>query len=142
MTGVLLGLGYRVTAIEPDEGMLSLLTRKFPQATAFVGTAERLPLPDASVDAVVVAQAFHWVDKTVAFVEIARVLRPGVGAVLSGMIVIPTNGRRRSVVRGVNGPRPWARRLNTLFRSTRGLARLNGTTQVTHKSWTRTGWSP
>lgn len=55
MTGVLLGLGYRVTAIEPDEGMLSLLTQKFPQATAVVGTAERLPLPDPSVDAVVVA---------------------------------------------------------------------------------------
>ena len=77
MTAVLLGLGHRVTAIEPDEGMLSLLRRKFPQATAFVGTAERLPLLDASVDAVVVAQAFHWVDKAVAFVEIARVLRPG-----------------------------------------------------------------
>ncbi len=77
MTGVLLGLGYQVASIEPDEGMLSLLTRKFPQAIAFVGTAERLPLPDASVDAVVVAHAFHWVDKALAFVEIARVLRPG-----------------------------------------------------------------
>ena len=45
---------------------------------AVVGaTAEYLPLADGTVDAVVVAQAFHWFDPDRALAEIDRVLRPG-----------------------------------------------------------------
>jgi SAM-dependent methyltransferase len=47
-----------------------------PQAAVFEGSAERIPLPDASVDAVVVAQAWHWTDPRLAIPEVARVLRP------------------------------------------------------------------
>ena len=43
------------------------------------GTAEAIPLPDASVDVVTVAQAFHWFDAPAALAEIARVLAPGGG---------------------------------------------------------------
>jgi SAM-dependent methyltransferase len=46
-------------------------------ARALAGTAERLPLPDASVDAVVVGQAWHWFDEDRALAEVRRVLRPG-----------------------------------------------------------------
>ncbi len=44
-------------------------------------TGEALPLANRSVDAVTVAQAFHWFDARRALAEIARVLRPG-GAAL------------------------------------------------------------
>jgi SAM-dependent methyltransferase len=57
--------------------MLAELRRQVPAATALSGGAERIPLPDASVDAVLVGQAFHWFDQERALPEIARVLRPG-----------------------------------------------------------------
>jgi SAM-dependent methyltransferase len=41
------------------------------------GSAEDIPLAAGSVDAVLVAQAWHWVDEDLAIPEVARVLRPG-----------------------------------------------------------------
>jgi SAM-dependent methyltransferase len=76
-TAGLLGLGLEVTAVEPDAEMLAELTRRHPAVRALPGTAERIPLPDAAVDGVVVGQAFHWFDRDAALAEIARVLRPG-----------------------------------------------------------------
>ncbi len=73
----LLSLGLEVTAVEPDDQMLAELARRYPQVTALPGSAERIPLPDDSVDAVLVGQAFHWFDPETAPAEIARVLRPG-----------------------------------------------------------------
>ncbi|MFS0893180.1 class I SAM-dependent methyltransferase [Microbacterium sp. 179-I 3D3 NHS] len=66
-----------VVAIDPDPKMLHALRSAVPGVPAFVGTAERLPLPDDSVDAVVLGQAWHWVDPTAASAEIGRVLRRG-----------------------------------------------------------------
>ena len=40
------------------------------------GTAEAIPLPDDAVDAVFVAEAFHWFGGPEALREIERVLRP------------------------------------------------------------------
>lgn len=77
LTASLVALGHRVTAVEPDAGMLAELRAGVPQATALSGTAEAIPLPDGSVDAVTVGQAFHWFDQERALPEIARVLRPG-----------------------------------------------------------------
>lgn len=77
LTEGLLPLGLEVTAVEPDDHMLAELSRRFPQVRALPGSAERIPLPDSSVDAVLVGQAFHWFDPEAAPVEIARVLRPG-----------------------------------------------------------------
>nr|WP_246481289.1 class I SAM-dependent methyltransferase [Amycolatopsis umgeniensis] len=73
----LLALGVTVTAVEPDAQMLEELTKAFPAVTPLIGTAERIPLPDASVDAVVAGQAFHWFHLDRAYPEIARVLKPG-----------------------------------------------------------------
>jgi ubiquinone/menaquinone biosynthesis C-methylase UbiE len=66
-----------VTAIEPVDGMRAVLERQVPEARVLAGTAEAIPLPDESVDAVFVAEAFHWFDLQRAPAEIARVLRPG-----------------------------------------------------------------
>jgi SAM-dependent methyltransferase len=43
------------------------------------GFAEAIPLGDASVDAVTVADGFHWFQQAEALAEIARVLKPGGG---------------------------------------------------------------
>jgi SAM-dependent methyltransferase len=77
LTASLLDLNLEVTAVEPDVEMLAQLSDRHPAARALLGTAERIPLPDASVDAVVVGQAFHWFDRAAALAEVARVLRPG-----------------------------------------------------------------
>jgi SAM-dependent methyltransferase len=67
----------RVIAVEPLAGMRSVLERVVPQAESLDGTAEAIPLPDASADAAFVAEAFHWFDAGAAARELARVLRPG-----------------------------------------------------------------
>jgi SAM-dependent methyltransferase len=83
LTATLIGLGLHVTAVEPDPAMLAELQRLLPTARALAGSAEAIPLPDASVDAVLAGQALHWFDMTVAGPEIARVLVPG--GVLAGL---------------------------------------------------------
>ena len=76
LTRSLVSVGHRVTAVEPLEAMLAQLRQAVPGAKAIVGSAESIPLPDASMDVVTCAQAFHWFDHDVAIPEIARVLRP------------------------------------------------------------------
>ena len=76
-TESLVAHGLTVTAIDPDAGMLTRLAMNHPSAAALAGTAEQLPLDDASVDLVTCAQAWHWVDPAAASAEVGRVLRPG-----------------------------------------------------------------
>lgn len=66
-----------VVAVDPDPEMLAALRRAVPGVPTFVGSAERLPLPDASVDAVVLGQAWHWVDPVAGSTEIGRAVRSG-----------------------------------------------------------------
>jgi SAM-dependent methyltransferase len=66
-----------VVAVEPSAGMRDQLARALPEVTLLEGTAESIPLPDDSVDAVLVAQAWHWVNPARALPEVARVLAPG-----------------------------------------------------------------
>jgi SAM-dependent methyltransferase len=68
--------GARIVAVDPSAPMLERLRASLPDAETHVGTAERVPLADASVDAVVVGQAFHWFRAAEALREIHRVLRP------------------------------------------------------------------
>lgn len=77
LTRGLRALGHDVVAVDPDDGMLAALSLIGPEVPALLGTAEQIPLPAASVDAVVAGQAYHWFGGDAAHAEIARVLRPG-----------------------------------------------------------------
>jgi SAM-dependent methyltransferase len=57
--------------------MLDQLVRQFPEIEARSGSAEAIALGDASLDAVVCAQSFHWFATPQALHEIHRVLKPG-----------------------------------------------------------------
>jgi SAM-dependent methyltransferase len=77
VTRLLIGRAPRVVAVEPDERMRSVLAARCPEAEVLEGRGEDIPLPDASLDAVLIASAWHWLDPDRAVPEIARVLRPG-----------------------------------------------------------------
>jgi ubiquinone/menaquinone biosynthesis C-methylase UbiE len=100
-TALLVPTGARITAVEPVEAMRSALERTVPHARAVDGTAESIPAGDASIDAVVAAQAFHWFDAERALAEIHRVLREG------GRLGMIWNVRDEDPV--------WSQRLTEIF---------------------------
>ncbi|WP_223690998.1 class I SAM-dependent methyltransferase [Leifsonia poae] len=69
--------GLAVSAVDPSPEMLRVLKNALPGVDARLGSAESIPLADASVAAVVCAQAWHWAEPARAVPEVARVLRPG-----------------------------------------------------------------
>jgi SAM-dependent methyltransferase len=77
LTTRLVERGLTVIAVDPIAEMLEMLRTALPDTPALLGSAEQIPLPDNAVDAVLVAQAWHWFDSERAVAEIARVLRPG-----------------------------------------------------------------
>jgi SAM-dependent methyltransferase len=81
-TRLLIPLGAKLVALEPVAGMRRILQAALPGLEILDGTAEAMPLADASLDAVTCAQAFHWFDGPKALAEIRRVLRPGGGLAL------------------------------------------------------------
>jgi len=91
LTRGLVAAGHEVVAVEPDRQMRAAFAVRLPEVEALDGSAEALPLGDASIDAVVAGQAFHWFDPDRAFPEIARVLRPG------GVLGVVWNVRDESV---------------------------------------------
>jgi SAM-dependent methyltransferase len=91
LTALLAGAGADLMAIEPVTAMRDQLRERLPEVPVLAGVAEALPLADQSVDAIVVAQAFHWFDAKRAMAEIARVVRPG------GHLGLLWNARDRSV---------------------------------------------
>jgi SAM-dependent methyltransferase len=84
LTRALLAGGLDVVAVEPQGPLREMLAARVGAQRVREGLAEAIPLADASVEAVTVADAFHWFDHAAALAEIRRVLRPGGGlAVLS-----------------------------------------------------------
>jgi SAM-dependent methyltransferase len=84
LTRALLSAGMDVVAVEPQPQLRDLLAASVGIERVRDGFAEAIPLPDESIAAVTVADAFHWFEHVSALGEIRRVLRPGCGlAVLS-----------------------------------------------------------
>jgi len=82
LTRLLIPTFERVVAVEPQDAMRRLLDKICWGAKVLAGTAEQIPLADASVDAVFVAEAFHLMGDQRTVSEIKRVLRPGSTLVL------------------------------------------------------------
>jgi SAM-dependent methyltransferase len=101
-TRILVDRGFDVVAVEPVAGMRAQLADVLPDVRVVDGTAEQIPLPDGSIDAVTVAQAFHWFDHAAACAEMRRVLRPGAGGAL-----LVWNRRDESV--------PWIRSMSEVL---------------------------
>jgi len=101
LTRAVLELGAEVVAIDPDPKMLAVLRENVHGVPTFIGSAESLPVPDASLDAVVLGQAWHWVEPVAGSAEVARVLRSG------GVLGLIWNIRDESV--------PWVARLTEIM---------------------------
>lgn len=103
LTRLLVPSGARIRAIEPVASMRAQLVVRAQGVEVIDATAEAIPLPAASVDAVVAAQAFHWFDADRALAEMHRVLRPG------GRVALAWNVRDESVA--------WVRHLGEWMHS-------------------------
>jgi len=104
--------GAEVVAIDPDLAMLAALRQSVPGVPTFQGSAERMPLPDASLDAAVLGQAWHWVEPIAASAELGRVVRSG------GVLGLIWNIRDEST--------EWVRRLTDVMHSSPAENMVNG----------------
>jgi len=106
LTALLAENGAEVVAVEPVAEMRVALERAVPGVSALAGTAESIPLRDASTDAVAVGQGFHWFRGDEALAESHRVLRP------DGRLGLVWNAREESV--------PWVAGLTEIMEPFRG----------------------
>jgi SAM-dependent methyltransferase len=77
LTRLLAPFRSALRAVEPVDGMRSYLVATVPGVPAVSALAEALPFAAGTVDAITVAQAFHWFDAGAALAEFHRVLSPG-----------------------------------------------------------------
>ncbi|MBF4616829.1 class I SAM-dependent methyltransferase [Clavibacter sp. VKM Ac-2873] len=105
LTRLLAARGLVVTAVEPDAAMRQVLQAASPDIDVRAGRGEAIPLGDGEEDAVLAAQAWHWMDAGSAAREAARVLRPG--------------GRLGIVWNMMDGEVDWVRELDAILEAGR-----------------------
>jgi ubiquinone/menaquinone biosynthesis C-methylase UbiE len=125
LTRVLASGPARVTAIEPQPGMLAQLRHLQPAVEVVGGRAEYLPLRPGSADAVTVGQAFHWFRVSEASHELHRVLRAG------GRLAVVSNQRHE--------PEQWVKDLWSVLRAYEKLAPDPGSNREWRPALERTG---
>jgi SAM-dependent methyltransferase len=118
LTRQLVPTGAEIVAVEPVAEMRARLVEALPGVEALEGTAEAIPLPDASVDAVTIGQGFHWFANEHALAEIHRVLRR------DGRLGLIWNARDESV--------DWVARLSEILEPHRG-----GVPRYVSRDWQR-----
>jgi len=77
LTRLLVGRAEEVVAVEPDDRMREVLIESVSGVRAVAGRGDSIPLPDASVDAVLASSSWHWMDTVPTLLEVGRVLVPG-----------------------------------------------------------------
>ena len=94
----------RLIGVDPAPGMIEKARELVPYGTFYVGKAESLPLPDASVDLAFSTMSFHhWQDKGKALGEVRRVLRPS-GRFFLADVLLPLGLTRFSRQLRLNAP--------------------------------------
>lgn len=91
LTRLLVPSGADLVAAEPVAGMRETFRAILPRVPIIASTAEQLAFRDASLDAVTIAQAFHWFDEERAVAALARAVRRG------GRVALLWNARDRTV---------------------------------------------
>jgi SAM-dependent methyltransferase len=107
LTRLFLENGNIVYGIEPNAEMRAAgeeFLAAYPKFRSVGAPAEATTLPDASVELVTAAQAFHWFDPAAARAEFARILRPG------GWAAVIWNERKKALG-------PFAEEYETLLRT-------------------------
>jgi ubiquinone/menaquinone biosynthesis C-methylase UbiE len=122
LTRLLVPTGATVVAVEPVPGMREQLRAAVPDVEVLDGTAEAIPFLDATVDAVTVAQAFHWFRFDEALAEIRRVLRQGGGLA----ILFNQRDERTAWVKEMNEVIQWHSRTIARYQATDWTALLTG----------------
>jgi SAM-dependent methyltransferase len=119
LTKLLVDRADEVVAVEPDERMRAVLVDAVPGARPVDGTGESIPLAGRSVDAVLAATSWHWMDPVATLAEVARVLVPG--GVLGVMWTGPDRmGRTVTTAKAVHDRRPGVDRRSSVDRGPRG----------------------
>ena len=87
---MLLGKGYTVFAIEPNDEMRNIAEQSLGHYSNFRSInaqAEKTTLGNSSIDVITAAQSFHWFDQEKAKIEFNRILKP------NGFLVLIWNDR-------------------------------------------------